>query len=327
MNAEKTGKYIAECRRRKQLTQAQLAELLHVSDKAVSRWETGRGFPDVNSLEDIAAVLDIGVAELIRGERIEEHVPAEEANALAEDTVSLAKTFLQKRKVQNFLTGLLISLIVVILAAVHLNSPVRLSDPESFIHVETLQDGRIIAVVEEPIAGWELEHVSDPEDQSPYTFLSCYRTLFSTWTGRDSEPLILLGSEDTAGYVYYYPGKDTDVMLYPYLLYPERKTDQWGGVRTLPRLIYNAWLFIGLIASVICCTAAFLLRKTRWSRIACKAAGLPVSFVLSNILVLWGKRTEVYNAMYYLSGILIMTILLYLLFLAGYSRYRRKQRT
>lgn len=323
MNTEKTGRFIADLRKEKNLTQRELADLLHVSDKAVSRWETGRGFPDVNNLEEIAVVLDTSVAELIRGERIEEHVGAEEANALAEDTVSLAKTFLQKRKVQNFLTGLLISLIVVILATVHLNSPVRLSDPESFIHVETLQDGRIIAVVEEPIAGWELEHVSDPEDQSPYTFLSCYRTLFSTWTGRDTEPLILLGSEDTAGYVYYYPGKDTDVMLYPYLLYPGRKTDQWGGVQTLPRLIYNGWLFIGLIASVICCTAAFLLRKTRYSRIALKAAGLPAAFVLSNILVLWGKRTEVYNAMYYLSGILLVTILLEILYVIILDRRKK----
>ena len=50
MNTEKTGKLIADLRKEKNLTQGELAELLHVSDKAISRWETGRGFPDINNL-------------------------------------------------------------------------------------------------------------------------------------------------------------------------------------------------------------------------------------------------------------------------------------
>ena len=77
----------------------------------------------------------------------------------------------------------------------------------------------------------------------------------------------------------------------------------------------------GLSASIL---IAVLLRKTRFSRLALKAAGLPAAFSLSNILVLWGKRTEVYNAAYYLSGILLVTILLEILYVIILDRRRQK---
>lgn len=54
MNTERTGRFIAELRRDRQFTQAQLADAIHVSDKAVSRWETGRGFPDIDNLEALS---------------------------------------------------------------------------------------------------------------------------------------------------------------------------------------------------------------------------------------------------------------------------------
>ena len=72
MDAVKTGRLISKLRREKQLTQLELAQLLGVTDKAVSRWETGRGMPDLGILESLSAVLDVSIAELIRGERVAE---------------------------------------------------------------------------------------------------------------------------------------------------------------------------------------------------------------------------------------------------------------
>ena len=46
MNQEKIGNFIAQCRKEKKLTQTQLAEKLNISNKAISKWETGRGMPD-----------------------------------------------------------------------------------------------------------------------------------------------------------------------------------------------------------------------------------------------------------------------------------------
>ena len=51
------------------MTQAELAEKIHVTDKAISRWERGLGFPDIQTLEPLAQVLGISVLELMRSEK------------------------------------------------------------------------------------------------------------------------------------------------------------------------------------------------------------------------------------------------------------------
>lgn len=68
MNHYVTGSTIRELRETKKLTQKQLAETLCVSDKTVSKWETGRGLPDISLLEPLASALGISVAELLSGE-------------------------------------------------------------------------------------------------------------------------------------------------------------------------------------------------------------------------------------------------------------------
>lgn len=70
MNTEMTGQLIAERRRELGLSQSELAEQLHVTDKAVSRWETGRGMPSVDTLEPLAEVLGLSVSELLGGKRL-----------------------------------------------------------------------------------------------------------------------------------------------------------------------------------------------------------------------------------------------------------------
>ncbi len=64
------GKTIKNLRERKNLTQKQLGELLSVSDKTVSKWETEKGLPDVTLIEPLASSLGISVAELLSGESI-----------------------------------------------------------------------------------------------------------------------------------------------------------------------------------------------------------------------------------------------------------------
>ena len=64
MDAAKFGAFIAETRRQRGMTQAALAARLHVTDKAVSRWERGLGFPDISTIEPLADALNISVVEL-----------------------------------------------------------------------------------------------------------------------------------------------------------------------------------------------------------------------------------------------------------------------
>lgn len=69
MDTQKTGQVIAGRRAELGLTQKQLAERLHISDRTVSRWERGVGFPDLSLLEPLADALELSVLELLRGER------------------------------------------------------------------------------------------------------------------------------------------------------------------------------------------------------------------------------------------------------------------
>ncbi len=92
MDAQKFGTFIAVCRKEKNMTQADLAAELQVTDKAVSRWERGIGFPDINTLEPLADALDVSVLELMRSERITEQRYSNEASAEAvSDTLKLAR--------------------------------------------------------------------------------------------------------------------------------------------------------------------------------------------------------------------------------------------
>ena len=70
MNHYDTGAAIKALREKKRLTQQQLAEKLSVSDKAVSKWETGKGFPDISLLEPLASVLQVSLPELLSGEQV-----------------------------------------------------------------------------------------------------------------------------------------------------------------------------------------------------------------------------------------------------------------
>ena len=68
MDQGKIGKFIAECRKKKNLTQMQLAEELNITDRAVSKWETGKAMPDSSIMLELCKILDISVNDLLCGE-------------------------------------------------------------------------------------------------------------------------------------------------------------------------------------------------------------------------------------------------------------------
>ena len=70
MDQWKTGRFIAECRKEKNLTQMQLAEKLGITDKAISKWERGVSMPDTSIMLELCDILGISVNELLSGEKI-----------------------------------------------------------------------------------------------------------------------------------------------------------------------------------------------------------------------------------------------------------------
>lgn len=90
MDAKKLGLFIAQLRKEQNMTQADLARKLQVTDKAVSKWERGLGLPDINSIEPLAEALGVTVLEIMRSERIPvEEVTPENASAVITDAFDM----------------------------------------------------------------------------------------------------------------------------------------------------------------------------------------------------------------------------------------------
>ncbi len=94
MDAKATGRFIAELRRQKGYTQKELAETLMVTDKAISRWETGKGFPDTALLKPLGDVLGVSVGELLAGQRIEETDMKEQTDRVILDALHYTRRML-----------------------------------------------------------------------------------------------------------------------------------------------------------------------------------------------------------------------------------------
>lgn len=85
MDLNKTGLFISALRKQNGLTQKELAEKICVTDKAVSRWETGKGFPDVSNIKSLAEVLNVSITEIVNGERTTpENIEEKSDNAIIE---------------------------------------------------------------------------------------------------------------------------------------------------------------------------------------------------------------------------------------------------
>lgn len=92
MDATRFGLFVAEMRKENHMTQAELATKIKVTDKAVSRWERGLGFPDINSLEPLAEALGVSVLELMKSEKIvETNIQCGDADIIVTDTIKAAE--------------------------------------------------------------------------------------------------------------------------------------------------------------------------------------------------------------------------------------------
>lgn len=92
MDATRFGLFVAEMRKENHMTQAELATKIKVTDKAVSRWERGFGFPDINSLEPLAEALGVSVLELMKSEKIvETNIQCGDADIIVTDTIKAAE--------------------------------------------------------------------------------------------------------------------------------------------------------------------------------------------------------------------------------------------
>lgn len=83
MNQEKIGIFISVCRKEKELTQTQLADILGVSDKSISRWENGKTMPDLSLYEPLCKALDIQISELLYAKKMSDSEKKEQGEKSA----------------------------------------------------------------------------------------------------------------------------------------------------------------------------------------------------------------------------------------------------
>ena len=101
MDAQKFGTFIAQCRKEKGMTQSELAAKIMVTDKAVSRWERGKGFPDINLLLPLAEALEVSVLELMHSERQKEKVQLFQDDTIIVDLMENAVEMNKQNKQQD----------------------------------------------------------------------------------------------------------------------------------------------------------------------------------------------------------------------------------
>ncbi len=130
MNQVKVGKFIAQCRKDKNMTQAQLAEKLNITDRAISKWETGKGMPDSSIMLELCAELDISVNELLSGEVIK----MENYNLKAEENLLEMKkqkeisdkTMLRLEWIIGYMSSITFLILVFVAAFIEMPSIVRI---------------------------------------------------------------------------------------------------------------------------------------------------------------------------------------------------------
>lgn len=146
MTSKECGGFISELRKEKKLTQKELAEKINVSDKAVSRWETGKGYPDVTSLVSLSEYFDVSVNELLAGKRLTAEDIKETAD---ENLISVFEQVQKNKKQQHLQVAVYTSVLIVVLLPVLI-----IIGKELFVSMATqIQAENIISAVVSTVVG------------------------------------------------------------------------------------------------------------------------------------------------------------------------------
>lgn len=224
MEPEAFGPFLKEARKQCELTQAQLAERLHVSTAAVSKWERGKCLPDIAKIEEIADALQLSVLEVMKCEIRQEPLPRQELTQVYEETLKTAS----QQSNREIRRGILIAVCVAALCLTFHYFPVyhivQVWAPSCFdtgevsklAYIGSREDRRtaqlILAQAEEAFSDLSLTR---EEAKEKYGLLSRYVTPSDRGVVEESHSLKLWSAhfEGTIGYMwvwYTQEGKDAD---------------------------------------------------------------------------------------------------------------------
>ena len=116
MDSIKIGKFIAMQRKQLSMTQQNLADKLAITNKAVSKWETGEGYPDISVLPALAEILNVTVDELLNGEKSNSNIKVDNPYCIKENTQQA--NYILDSSIRHFGNNYLISLAIVLLGII-----------------------------------------------------------------------------------------------------------------------------------------------------------------------------------------------------------------
>ena len=159
MDREMLGRFIAQRRKERNMTQRELAEKLHVTDKAVSKWERGLSYPDVTLLEPLAEALDLGVEELMACRRQETKKEDDTMKALLD--ISSDSVRAEKRRGWSRLIAVLVMLLAAALAILY---------AAAYRSVQNYNDGILL---KEAVGGENYIYIEEPGNKDHLLRLKC----------------------------------------------------------------------------------------------------------------------------------------------------------
>ncbi len=119
MNQEKIGRFITELRKEKKMTQIDLANKLGITDRAISKWENGRGMPDLSLLPPLCEILDVSINELLSGARLDKKDYQEKLEENIINTIDYTDKKIRKTKKIFIITISIILMFIVMLMVMY----------------------------------------------------------------------------------------------------------------------------------------------------------------------------------------------------------------
>lgn len=130
MNLKETGLFIKDCRKAKNLTQLELAENLSVSEKTISKWECGNGFPDASLMLPLCKALDITANELLSAKKLSEKTYVENAETnlieLKRQQEKSTKNLLKLEYVIGTISSISLLILVFVASFIEMNTAIRI---------------------------------------------------------------------------------------------------------------------------------------------------------------------------------------------------------
>ena len=120
MDREMLGRFIAQRRKEQNMTQRELAEALHVTDKAVSKWERGAGCPDISLLEPLAKALELNVDQLLTYQAAQTETAVEETSRAVQAVLDLTLAERRTRRMRRWIVGLAVPLGLILLTVLYI---------------------------------------------------------------------------------------------------------------------------------------------------------------------------------------------------------------